>query len=64
MLSPIDFLSTVVPSKQPWACQSCRYVHPDPAKDVFYQEKVKNVMFICASLLLLVKFSFVYFPSG
>lgn len=37
-------------------CQSCHYVHPDPAKDPFYQDRVKNLMYICASLLLLVSF--------
>jgi Ca2+:H+ antiporter len=37
-------------------CHSCRYVHPDPAKDPFYQDRVKNLMYICASLLLLVSF--------
>jgi Ca2+:H+ antiporter len=45
-----------LPDNQPWMCHSCRYVHPDPVKDPFYQDRVKNLMYICASLLLLVSF--------
>ncbi|KAJ9125134.1 hypothetical protein QFC22_000088 [Naganishia vaughanmartiniae] len=38
---------------QPWHCERCFYVHPDPAHDVFYQEQVKGLMYICASILVL-----------
>ncbi|CDZ97511.1 Ca2 /H antiporter VCX1 and related proteins [Phaffia rhodozyma] len=51
-ISRIDPFPLKTPNKNAWGCQSCRYVHPDPAKDAFYQENVKNLMFICAGLLL------------
>lgn len=36
-------------------CQSCRYSHPDPAKDPFYQASVKHLMYFCAGVLLFVR---------
>lgn len=39
---------------QAWQCKQCFYEHPDPASDPFYQEQVKDLMYACASLLLIV----------
>ncbi|EJU03226.1 hypothetical protein DACRYDRAFT_65440 [Dacryopinax primogenitus] len=38
---------------QPWMCKQCFYEHPDPTTDPFYQETVKNLMYFCATVLLL-----------
>lgn len=38
---------------QPRSCNQCYYDHPDPAQDPFYQEQVKDLMYFCASVLLL-----------
>lgn len=37
-----------------WKCTNCRYEHPEPTSDPFYQEKVKTLMYCCAVILLLV----------
>lgn len=41
-------------TNEPWKCQSCYYDHPDPTQDPFYQDQVKTLMYLCASILLLV----------
>ncbi|CAE6401515.1 unnamed protein product [Rhizoctonia solani] len=42
-----------LPADAPWACHHCRYEHPDPTSDPFYQETVKSLMYFCAAILLL-----------
>jgi Ca2+:H+ antiporter len=52
---PSDSTPNPNPSgNQPWMCKSCRYSHPDPAGDPFYQEKVKHLMYFCAFILTFV----------
>lgn len=36
----------------PWICDHCYYKHPDPVDDPFYQSSVKNLMYLCAGILL------------
>ncbi|KAG9090270.1 hypothetical protein FRC07_012149, partial [Ceratobasidium sp. 392] len=36
----------------PWTCHHCRYEHPDPIYDPFYQSTVKSLMYFCAGVLL------------
>ncbi|KAG9079912.1 hypothetical protein FRC06_007328, partial [Ceratobasidium sp. 370] len=36
----------------PWICHHCRYEHPDPVNDPFYQSTVKSLMYFCAAILL------------
>ncbi|KAG8724709.1 hypothetical protein FRC09_015405 [Ceratobasidium sp. 395] len=36
----------------PWTCHHCRYEHPDPIYDPFYQSTVKSLMYFCAGILL------------
>ncbi|KAL7417145.1 hypothetical protein BDY24DRAFT_426472 [Mrakia frigida] len=50
--APVGFPSREPVGRQPWMCQSCRYSHPDPAKDPFYQDSVKHLMYFCAGVLL------------
>ncbi|KAF8500973.1 hypothetical protein F5888DRAFT_1677876 [Russula emetica] len=38
--------------KGSWGCRHCTYKHPDPVNDPFYQSTVKNLMYICAGVLL------------
>ena len=38
----------------PWICDHCYYKHPDPVDDPFYQSSVKNLMYLCAGILLFV----------
>ncbi|KAG8710175.1 hypothetical protein FRC11_004772 [Ceratobasidium sp. 423] len=33
-----------LPADAPWACHHCRYEHPDPTSDPFYQETVKSLI--------------------
>ena len=40
--------------KSPWVCDHCYYKHPDPVEDPFYQSTVKNLMYLCAVILLFV----------
>lgn len=40
-----------------WSCERCFYVHPNPAQDPFYQDQVKGLMYICATILVLVSIS-------
>jgi hypothetical protein len=40
--------------KGSWGCRHCSYQHPDPMNDPFYQSTVKNLMYICAGVLLFV----------
>lgn len=42
-------------ASQPWRCKKCFYRHLDPATDPFYQETVKSLMYLCASVLILVR---------
>lgn len=37
-----------------WNCNHCYYEHPDPVTDPFYQDQVKQLMYACAAILLLV----------
>ncbi|KAF8318991.1 hypothetical protein DL93DRAFT_2164698 [Clavulina sp. PMI_390] len=37
---------------RPWRCKKCFYEHLDPATDPFYQETVKSLMYLCASILV------------
>ncbi|KAL7423680.1 hypothetical protein Q5752_001262 [Cryptotrichosporon argae] len=39
-------------ARDAWMCDHCYYEHPDPANDLFYQEKVKTLMYACAGILL------------
>ncbi|QRW06275.1 Sodium/calcium exchanger protein [Ceratobasidium sp. AG-Ba] len=41
------------PPNAPWMCTHCRYEHPDPIYDPFYQSTVKSLMYFCAGVLLL-----------
>lgn len=41
---------------QSWSCERCFYVHPEPAQDPFYQDQVKGLMYICATILVLVSY--------
>ena len=42
-----------LPQDAPWTCTHCRYEHPDPIYDPFYQNTVKSLMYFCAAILLL-----------
>lgn len=43
-----------IANTRPWHCKKCFYKHLDPAIDPFYQETVKDLMYLCASVLILV----------
>lgn len=42
------------PFDRSWECDRCYYTHPEPTTDPFYQTQVKNLMYACAFILLLV----------
>ncbi|ELU42801.1 calcium permease [Rhizoctonia solani AG-1 IA] len=49
---PTTLPGETLPTDAPWACNHCRYEHPDPTSDPFYQSTVKSLMYFCAAVLL------------
>ncbi|CAE6477990.1 unnamed protein product [Rhizoctonia solani] len=49
---PTTLPGETLPADAPWACHHCRYEHPDPTSDPFYQNTVKSLMYFCAAILL------------
>ncbi|CAE6426562.1 unnamed protein product [Rhizoctonia solani] len=49
---PTTLPGETLPAGAPWACNYCRYEHPDPTSDPFYQTTVKTLMYFCAAVLL------------
>ncbi|KAJ1303135.1 hypothetical protein OPQ81_011335 [Rhizoctonia solani] len=50
---PTPLPGEALPADAPWTCNHCRYEHPDPTSDPFYQTTVKHLMYFCAAILLL-----------
>ncbi|CAE6414022.1 unnamed protein product [Rhizoctonia solani] len=50
---PTTLPGEALPADAPWTCHHCRYEHPDPTSDPFYQSTVKSLMYFCAVILLL-----------
>ncbi|KAF8635987.1 hypothetical protein AX15_000150 [Amanita polypyramis BW_CC] len=44
--------SNTIPKDAPWVCKHCYYKHPDPVGDPFYQSTVKDLMYLCAIILI------------